>query len=204
MLAGWKTEREEKKKIARPTTRAAEAGLYDNLAILSKAFFFLAPTVVYGTLLAAYVYAGHSSSDNGTLIKQIYDFTFASFRDARFSIPIFDLDLDTITQALENLAELFEVDVWELGPEVLLNNAQGFLTLNVLASCLKPLMSASTAILAAANTVSPNVPTSKLARDATLRNRDGPEAHQAIPQRERHHNNSGEQPCLAVRRGGVR
>ena len=91
---------------------------------------------------------------------------FSSLRDASFSIPILDIDLASIKKAMDDLLNLLEVDIWSLGPEVLLNNAQGFLTLNVLVSLLKPVLSASTAILALANVVSPNVPTSKLAGDS--------------------------------------
>ena len=67
----------------------------------------LSPFIVYGTWLAAYVYAHHSPEENMALVRHAYEFTFGCFTDGRFVLPSVSFDIQNIGAAFLQLAEAF-------------------------------------------------------------------------------------------------
>ena len=67
----------------------------------------LSPFIVYGTWLAAYVYAHHSPEENMALVRHAYEFTFGCFTDGRFVLPSVSFDIQNIGAAFLQVAEAF-------------------------------------------------------------------------------------------------
>ena len=75
--------------------------------IVSYFLLALSPFIVYGTWLAAYVYAHHSPEENMALVRHAYEFTFGCFTDGHFVLPSVSFDIQNIGAAFLQVAEAF-------------------------------------------------------------------------------------------------
>ena len=109
----------------------------------------LSPLVIYGALLAAHVYAGHTPAENMHLVKVTYEHVFQFFRTAKFSMPAIDLAAISFdpTVAFGYIAALGHID--SLDAAELLQGARGLLVFSYALSILKTLVSVGTTALAA-------------------------------------------------------
>ena len=118
---------------------------------LSTSFFFLpfSPLVIYGALLAAHVYAGHTPAENMHLVDVSYEHAFQFFRTAKFSMPAIDLAAISFdpTVAFGYIAALGHID--SLDAAELLEGAHVLNAFNYVLSILKTLVSVGTTALAA-------------------------------------------------------
>jgi hypothetical protein len=130
----------------------------------------ISPLVAWGTPLALHFYAGSYTKDsyassveaNNALIKNVYSCAFQGFKHWDFALPLLELDAEKLWQALQDVLHWPELS-W--GPERLMQDAEGMLTLNALVGLLKSFMCAAAAGLAFCGFVAPNVPSNKVAGD---------------------------------------
>ena len=117
---------------------------------LQVAFFplVLAPWVIYGALLAAHVYAGHTPAENMHLVDVTYEHAFQFFRTAKFSMPAIDpaaISFDP-TVAFGYIAALGHID--SLDAAELLEGAHVLNAFSYALSILKTLVSVCATVLA--------------------------------------------------------
>jgi len=122
--------------------------------------FPFSPLVIYGALLAAHVYAGHTPAENMHLVDVTYEHAFQFFRTAKFSMPAIDLAAISFdpTVAFGYVAALGHID--SLDAAELLEGAHVLNAFSYALSILKTLVSVCAGVLAWGGElgVIPNVP----------------------------------------------
>ena len=112
----------------------------------------LSPLVIYGALLAAHVYAGHTPAENMHLVDVTYEHVFQVFRTAKFSMPAIDLAAISFdpTVAFGYVAALGHID--SLDAAELLEGAHVLNAFSYALSILKTVVSVCANALAALST----------------------------------------------------
>ena len=132
------------------------------------------PLVIYGALLAAHVYAGHTPAENMHLVDVTYEHAFQFFRTAKFSMPAIDLAAISFdpTVAFGYIAALGHID--SLDAAELLEGARVLNAFSYALSILKTLVSVCAGALAAGEQLGmlPNVQFSDCAHWAMMKKRN--------------------------------
>ena len=114
-------------------------GTFQATIWLATALYALSPLVIYGTWMAAFVYAGNTTADNMQLIRDAYSFAFAWFGGADRNLLSFEFRLTRLIEARDVLLNVMDNFALQ-EPAVFITTARAFTLFVFVLAFVKPLI----------------------------------------------------------------